>query len=85
MKVGRTIAILLGVLAAITMVPLYDQTHTVQTIKDEVKAMRSLIPMRHPENKSILIRIGKHKAKKAKPKKIEKYVLKINHIDPNLF
>ena len=85
MKVGRTIAILLGVLAAVTMVPLYDQTHTVQTVKDEVKAMRSLIPMRHPENKSILIRLGKHKAKKAKPKKIGKYVLKINHIDPNLF
>lgn len=85
MKVGRTIAILLGVLAAVTVVPLYDQTHTVQTVKDEVKALRSLIPMRHPENKSILIRIGKHKTKKAKPKKIGKYVLKINHIDPNLF
>ena len=85
MKVLRVIAILVGVLAAVAVVPQYDQTHAVQTIKDEVKAMRSLIPMRHPENKSILIRIGKHKAKKAKPKKIGKYVLKINHIDPNLF
>ena len=85
MKVGRTIAILLGVLAAVTMVPLYDQTHTVQTVKDEVKALRSFIPMRHPENKSIVVRVGKHKSKKAKPKKIGKYVLKLNNITPNLY
>lgn len=85
MKVLRVIAILVTVIAAVTMVPQYDQTHTVQTIKDEVKALRSIIPMRHPENKAILIRVGKHKAKKAKPKKIGKYVLKLNHIDPNSY
>ncbi len=85
MKVLRTIGILFGVFAAVTMVPLYDTQHTVQTIKDEVKALRSIIPMRHPENKSISILFGKHKAKKAKPKKMAKYILKLNHIDPNLY
>lgn len=63
------------------VVPLYDQTHPVQTVKDEVKALRSIFPMRHPEKKSILIRVGKHKAKKAKPKKIGRYVLKLNHMN----
>lgn len=82
MKIGRAIVILIGVLAAIIVVPLYDQTHTVQTVKDEVKALRSIFPMRNPEKKSILVRFGKHKAKKAKPKKIGKYVLKMNHIGP---
>jgi hypothetical protein len=80
MKILRVIGIVVGVLAAVTMVPLYDQTHTVQTIKDEVKALRSFIPMRHPENKSIVIRVGKYKSKKAKPKKIGKYILKLNNL-----
>ena len=85
MKVFRVIGISCTIVVAVTMVPLYDQQHTVQTIKDEVKALRSIIPMRHPENKSILVRVGKHKAKKAKPKKIGKYILKLNHIEPNVY
>lgn len=82
MKVGRVIAILVTVFVAVTIVPLYDTQHTVQTIKDEVKALRSIIPMRHPENKALLIRIGKHKCRKAKPKKLGKKLLKMNHLNP---
>jgi hypothetical protein len=82
MKVGRAIGILVVVLLAVTVVPLYDTHHTVQTIKDEVKALRSIIPMRKPENKAILIRVGKHKCRKAKPKKLGKKLLKMNHLNP---
>jgi hypothetical protein len=85
MRLLRVIGIFGVLIAALTVVPHYDTHNPTQTIKDEVKALRSIIPMRHPENKSILVQVGKHKAKKAKPKKIGKYILKLNHIDPNLY
>lgn len=73
------------VIIAVTVVPIYDPQHAVQSIKDEVKAMRALIPMRHPENKAIIVRVGKHKTQRAKPKKLGKKLLKLNHITPTLF
>lgn len=85
MKVARLVGMITVVLIAVTVVPMYDTQHATQLIKDEVKAMRSLIPMRNPANKAILVRVGKHLCRKAKPKKLGKKILKLNHITPDLF